>query len=36
MSETRKPSVLKQWVKPSIVMHRSGLVNKFGAVHRSL
>jgi len=26
----------KVWVKPSIVMHRSGLVNKFGAVHREL
>ncbi len=26
----------KPWVKPSIVMHRSGLVNKFGAVHREL
>lgn len=24
----------KTWVKPSIVMHRSGLVNKFGAVKR--
>lgn len=31
MSEPRK-----SWIKPSIVMHRSGLVNKFGAVHRSL
>jgi len=26
----------KPWVKPSIVMHRSGLVNKFGAVRRDL
>ncbi len=26
----------KVWVKPSIVMHRSGLVNKFGAVHRAI
>ncbi len=25
---------LKPWIKPSIVMHRSGLVNKFGAVRR--
>ena len=26
----------RAWVKPSIVMHRSGLVNKFGAVKRDL
>lgn len=31
MTEQRKP-----WVKPSIVMHRSGLVNKFGAVQRAI
>lgn len=31
MSETLKP-----WVKPSIVMHRSGLINKFGSVQRAL
>jgi diaminopimelate decarboxylase len=30
MSEARRT-----WVKPSIVMHRSGLVNKFGSVQRS-
>jgi diaminopimelate decarboxylase len=32
MSESK----LKTWIKPSIVMHRSGLVNKFGAVKREL
>jgi len=26
----------KTWVKPSIVMHRTGLVNKFGSVKREL
>jgi diaminopimelate decarboxylase len=26
----------KVWVKPSIVMHRTGLVNKFGSVKRAL
>jgi diaminopimelate decarboxylase len=26
----------KPWIKPSIVMHRSGLVNKFGAIKREL
>ena len=26
----------KAWVKPSIVMHRTGLVNKFGSVKREL
>lgn len=30
MNEPRKP-----WVKPSIVMHRSGMINKFGSVRRS-
>ncbi len=30
MTDARKP-----WVKPSIVMHRSGMVNKFGSVQRS-
>ena len=24
----------KTWIKPSIVMHRSGLVNKFGSARR--
>jgi len=30
MNDARKP-----WMKPSIVMHRSGMINKFGSVQRS-
>ena len=28
--------VRKPWIKPSVVMHRSGLVNKFGSTRRDL
>ena len=34
--EVSRAEQRKMWVKPSIVMHRSGLVNKFGAVHREM
>jgi diaminopimelate decarboxylase len=36
MNESRTTAARKPWVKPSIVMHRSGLVNKFGSVQRSV
>jgi diaminopimelate decarboxylase len=36
MTENHTQAGRKEWVKPSIVMHRSGLVNKFGAVKRDL